>query len=155
MEHVQTALDNYEKGMGLPSLEKSPCEEDELSGYLCMSKDEMDVLAIEDCDKMAMRLAQSVIYIRRLYNKGVSRISWCDTEISHYICDKINTVGGQYDKFDIKLGILAKTDNYLGQLIKFKSYAAQRQLRLQDIANDINNMKFVVLELKKTKMREK
>ena len=154
MENVQNALDEYEQKIGFPSTEKPPCEEGELSSYLQMEKGEVNGLTLQNCDEITLRLAQSVIYLRRLYNKEVSRITWCESEIVAYICDKINTVGGQYDKFDIKLRIIAKTDNYLDALLKFKSYAQQRKDRLNDLANDLNGLKFVILEVKKTRMRE-
>lgn len=155
MENVQKALDEYEGKIGLPSTDNSPCKEGELSSYLEMEKGEISSLTIQQCDEIAMRLAQSIIYVRRLYNKEMSRTTWCENEISAYVCDKLNTVGGQYDKYEIKVRILAKTDNYLDSLLRFRSYAQQRKDRLTDLANDLNGLKFIILEVKKTKMREK
>ena len=155
MENVQVALDEYEGKIGLPPTTNPPCAENELTEYLTMPKEVMNGMSIGECDEVCLKLTQSIIYMRRLYNKEVSRISWCDGEISHYVCDKLNTVGGQYDKYDIKVGILAKTDNYLAQILKFKYYAKQRVDRLSNLADDLNGLKFVILEAKKTKMREK
>jgi hypothetical protein len=155
MENVQNALDEYEAKIGLPPTDKPPCEEGELSSYLEMEKGEIAALTLQQCDEITMRIAQSIIYLRRLYNKETSRITWCENEITAYVCDKLNTVGGQYDKYDIKVRMIAKTDNYLDSLLKFRSYAQQRKDRLSDIANDLNGLKFVMVEIKKTKMREK
>jgi hypothetical protein len=155
MENVQNALDEYEAKIGLPPTDKPPCEEGELSSYLEMEKGEIAALTLQQCDEIIMRIAQSIIYLRRLSNKEVARISWCDGEICDYVCDKLYTVGGKYDKYDVKVCILAKTDNYLTQIVKFKNYARQRVDRLSGLADDLNSLKFVILEIKKTKMREK
>ena len=154
MENIQNALDEYEAKIGLPSTDKPPCEEGELSSYLQMEKGEVAALTLQQCDENTMRIAQSIIYLRRLYNKETSRITWCENEITAYVCDKLNTVGGQYDKYDIKVRMIAKTDNYLDSLLKFRSYAQQRKDRLSDLANDLNGLKFVMVEIKKTKMKE-
>ena len=154
MEKVQAALDEYELRIGLPATDTPPCESDELNNYLVMSRDAINSLSPSLCDEIAVRLTQAGIYIRRLLNKEKSRISWTNIEICRYACDKLYTVGGKYDKYDVKVELIAKTDSYLFSLLQIRSYSQQRVDRLLGLTEDLNSLKFTYLEVKKTKIKE-
>ncbi len=153
MEYVQKMLDDYEQGMGLGKPEPA-CTEEQLAYYFRMDRTNIEGLSIQDCDEIMVKLAQTSLYLRRMYNIESSRARWAESSINNYVCDKLKEVGGQYDKFHIKVALIAKTDNYLSFLLKIDNYAHQRMARLYGLSGDVDNLKFTFLEVKKSKVKE-
>ena len=155
MDRAQAILDEYEQKSGLPNVGESPCTEDELNEYLSMCRNDIEALSPSICDGIIVRLSQSSIYIRRLINKEKSRFTWANNEILRYICDKVDSVGGQYSKYDVKVSLLAKEDNYISSLLYIKNHSQERVDRLFNLSEDLNSLRFAFLEVKKTKIFER
>lgn len=155
MEQVQAALDVYERTLGL--LHNNTVDEAEINNYFCMKRNDIDQLSPLDCQEISIRLTQYSFFIQRNYNAEQSRLSWCEAEINKYVCDKVDQVGSQYTKYDNKIYLLAKTDEYLSKLLTIRNYAKLRVERLSYLGASIKNLADVFSSCSKIKisMREK
>ena len=155
MENVQKALNDYERSIGL--LHVNNVDETEINGYFTMARNDVDSLSPLDCNSIALRLNQLAFFIQRNHNAEQSRLSWTETEITKYAADKTEGVGGQYTKYDNKLYILAKQDDYLNKLLAIRSYCKLRVDRLTYLASSIKNLADTFLSCGRTKiaLREK
>lgn len=155
MDQVQAALDVYERSLGI--LHTNNIDEAEINNYFCMKRNEIDALSPLDCTEIAIRLQQFGFHIQKSYNVEQSRLSWCEAEINKYCCDKTDQIGGQYTKYDNKVYLLGKQDEYLAKLLSIRNYAKVRCERLTYLAASIKNLADTFLSCGKTKiaMREK
>ena len=155
MEKIQESLDNYERGLGLLSI--NTIDSAEINNYFSMTRDQINQLNPLDCNEISTRLIQYAFYIQRQHNVEQSRLSWSNCEILKYACDKTDQVGGQYTKFDAKIYLLSKQDEYISRLVAIRDYAQTRIDRLTYLATSIRNLADVFSSCAKTKigMREK
>lgn len=150
METVQTALDSYERSLGL--LHTNNVDEAEINGYFTMARNDIDQLSPLNCNEIAVRLHQFAFHIQRQYNVEQSRLSWSDSEIVKYASDKVDQVGTQYTKYDNRLRLLAQQDEYLSKLLAIKNYAQQRLDRLTYLSSSVKNLADCFLSCAKTKV---
>lgn len=150
MEQVQKALDDYEKQLKLP--QNSNLGEDEINSYFNMARNDIEQLSPLSCNEISARLTQYAFYIQKEHNREQSRITWADTETTKYVSDKIDQVGGQYTKYNNKVWMLAKQDEYLTKILAIRDYAQQRVDRLTYLATSINRLSDVFQMTAKTKL---
>lgn len=155
MEKVQSALDDYESSLGL--LHNHIIDETEINSYFNMKRNDIDQLSPLDCNEISIRLNQYAFFIQRNHNVEQSRFDWAETEIGKYASDKIDQIGGQYTKYDNKVWLLAKQDEYLNKLLAIKNYSRQRLDRLQYLSASIKNLadSFFSVSRIKIALREK
>jgi hypothetical protein len=155
MEQVQAALDVYERSLGF--LHINTVDEAEINNYFTMTRDQIDNLSPLDTNEIAIRLNQFAFFIQKQYNVEQSRLSWCESEINKYSADKLNDVGGQYCKFETKLYLIAKQDEFLNKLLSIRNYAKERLDRLTYLSSSIKNLADTFLSCSKIKitLREK
>lgn len=155
MEQVQTALDTYERQLGL--LHTNNVDETEINGYFTMGRNEIDQLSPLSCNEISIRLHQFAFYIQRQFNAEQSRYDWSIAEINRYSADKLENVGGQYSKYETKIYLLSTQDEYLDKLVKIRNYAQQRLDRLTYLSSSVKNLADCFSNCSRTKiaMREK
>lgn len=154
MDKVQEALDNYERSLAL--LHTNTVDEAEINSYFTMTRDQIDKLNPLDCSEISTRLQQFGLYIQRQYNLEQSRYSWATAEITKYSSDKLEQISG-YVKYENKLYLIAKTDEYMSKLLAIRDYAQTRLDRLTYLASSIKNLADCFTNCCRTKlaMREK
>jgi hypothetical protein len=149
MELVEQALDEYEKGIGLPSCQQ-PGSEDELNGYLTMDRNTVEKLTPDAAGSLAFRLSQYCVYIRRLYNREKSKIIWANKQLSRMIAIHNN----DYDKFtkhEVKIALIIKDDSYAQSVNSILVYAEQRAQRLEEISSTIKDLAATIKSIGYTK----
>lgn len=151
LQHWDTILDEYEKGLSLPSYSTTVFTETELNFYLSMNRDEIEKLSPEDCAQIAYRLGQFSFYIQRTINREIARYNWSDETIKEVIADEINNYKG-YGYVEKSLQAIKHNDKAQA-LNSIKKYAKQRIDRLSYIANGLKNLSDIILSVQKTKVK--
>jgi hypothetical protein len=154
MEKIQEALDDYERSLGL--LSTSNIDSAEINGYFTMTRDQINSLSPLDANEIAVRLIQYCIYIQKEHNKEQSRFNWSVAEITKYVSDKLDQISG-YVKYENKVYLLAKQDEFLAKLTAIRDYAQVRLDRLTYLATSVRNLADCFINCSRTKlgMREK
>jgi len=147
---IDTILDEYEKSVGLPAC-KSPGTEDELNKYFLMNRKEIESLTPEDCSEISVRLMQFGFYLQRLCNREKSRIIWVKQKLIEYIAKQLNSYD-KFTKYDIKVALIIKEDNYAYDLQQILTYAEQRFTRLELLSLNIKNLSDVISSVKISKI---
>lgn len=153
MKRVQDKLDKFEKDKDIP-LPSLPGSEDELNKYLSMNRTEIEALSPTDCGIINVRLKQFSLYIQRIYNKQLSIVKFCESEIRRYVSGKLE----QFDKWtkhENKVQAIANTDEYLNTIIRIKNEAEQRCTRLEGININMQGLGSAFLNIKKNKEGER
>ena len=153
MDIVCKALDDYEKSSGMPEL-KAPGSETEMQKYFTMSRDELEALSSRDCAEISFRLAQFSFYIQRLCNRETSRANWATTTLNESVAQELNQFS-QYTKFDIKVSLIAKENEYVKKLQSIIKYANQRMDRLSFLSNNIKYLSEVMTANQRAKILER
>lgn len=144
-------LDEYENAIGLPRYVSSFMAEEELSGYLSMSRDEIEKLTPEDCGQVAYRLSQFSFHTQRTVNREQARYDWAEDTIKSIIADEINSYKG-YGYVEKSMQAI-KHNEKASSLEKIRKYAKQRLNRLSYLATSINNMSHILLNVQKLKVK--
>lgn len=144
-------LDEYENSIGFSTYRPDTFSEQELNGYLQMSRDELEKTTPELCGEIAYRLGQFAFHIQRSLNRELSRFNWADETIKEIIADEINNYKG-YGYIEKSLQAIKHNDK-ASALNKIKKYAKQRLDRLQYLANNIKNLSDIMLSIQKTKVK--
>lgn len=144
-------LDEYENSIGLPRYAPTLMSENELSKYLSMSRDEIEKLTPEDCGQIAYRLSQFSFHTQRTINREQARYDWSEEVIKETIADEINNYKG-YGYIEKSMQAIKHNDK-AQSLNKIKNYAKQRINRLSYLANSINNMSNILLNIQKLKVK--
>lgn len=144
-------LDEYENAIGLPKYGAAIMSEEELSGYLSMSRDEIEKLTPEDCGQIAYRLSQFSFHTQRTANREQARYDWAEDTIKSIIADEINSYKG-YGYVEKSMQAIKHNDK-ASALEKIRKYAKQRLNRLSYLATSINNMSNVLLNIQKLKVK--
>jgi hypothetical protein len=142
-------LDEYENQLGLPKYNPGVLCEQELNGYLTMSRDELEKLTPEDCGQISYRLGQFSFHIQRTINREIARHNWADENTKAAIADDINNYKG-YGYIE-KSNQAIKHNDKAQALNKIKIYAKQRTDRLSYLANSIKNLSDILLSIQKIK----
>jgi hypothetical protein len=144
-------LDEYENTMGLPKYNSSVIPESELNTYLTMSRDEIEKLTPEDCGQIAYRLGQFSFHTQRTINREQARFDWAEDTIRNIIADELNNYKGY--GYAEKSAQAIKHNDRAGSLEKIKKYAKQRINRLSYLANSINNLSNILINVQKLKVK--
>lgn len=144
-------LDEYENSIGLPKYNSSSMSEEELNGYLTMSRDEIEKLTPEDCGQIAYRLGQFSFHTQRTINREQARYDWAEDTIKGIIADEINSYKG-YGYLEKSVQAIKHNDK-ASALEKIRKYAKQRLNRLSYIATSINNLSNILLNIQKLKVK--
>jgi hypothetical protein len=151
VSYWDTILDEYETSMGLPQYNPGIMAESELNSYLTMSRDEIEKLTPEDCGQIAYRLAQFSFHTQRTINREQARFNWADETIKTVIADELNSYKG-YGFVEKSIQAI-KHNEKAYSLNKIKKYAQQRINRLSYIANSLNNLSNILMNIQKNKVK--
>lgn len=144
-------LDEYEQSIGLPKYNPNIMSETELNHYLVMTRDEIEKLTPDDCCQIAYRLGQFSFHIQRTINREHSRYDWAEETVKNLIADEINNYKG-YGYIEKSLQAI-KHNERAYSIDKIKKYAKQRIDRLSYIANSVNNLSNILINIQKNKVK--
>jgi hypothetical protein len=151
VEYWDKILDEYESGIGLTQYRSDILPESELSTYLTMTRDELEKLTPDDCGQIAYRLGQFSFHVQRTVNREQARYDWADDTIKSVIADEINSYKG-YGYVEKSLQAIKHNDRAVS-LDKIRKYAKQRINRLSYLANSINNLCNIIINIQKVKVK--
>ena len=69
-------LDEYEKGLGLPTYQGNQFSNEELEHYFSMDRKVLEKLTPQDCGEIAYRLGQFSFHVQRSINRELARSNW-------------------------------------------------------------------------------
>jgi hypothetical protein len=151
LEHWDNILDEYENQIGFARYKSSLLPEAELNHYLTMNRDELEKLTPDDCGQIAYRLSQFSFHVQRTINREQARHDWSEDTIRSVIADEINSYKG-YGYLEKSLQAIKHNDK-ARSLDKIRKYAKQRIDRLSYLANSINNLSNILLNIQKLKVK--
>lgn len=151
LQKIDTILDEYEKSVGLP-ISKSPGPEEELQNYLNMSRDELEKLTPEICAEISYRIAQFCFYLKRLYNREQTRVIWARQQLMNTIAQSVNNYD-QFTKFEIKVALITKDNEYANSLQKILTYAEERSQRLHELSTFLKHLSDSIKNIAFTKIQ--
>lgn len=148
MDRVTKALDDYEKSVGIPTIEPHS----EAEQYLNMTHFQLSKLTAIECGEAAAVLAQYAFHLQRSHNKEAARSNWAEESTDREIAPKLS----QYNAYSFKeRRMLAVADNeYALNLDKIKSWGKARAERLAYLASKVEFLAKTMLELQQTKRRQ-
>jgi hypothetical protein len=151
LEYWDNILDDYENSIGLPRYSSSGMSESELNNYLVMTRDEVEKLTPEDCGNIAYRLGQFSFHVQRTINREQARLDWSEDLIKNTIAEEINNYKG-YGYLEKSIQAI-KNNSKAASLDKIKRYAKQRIDRLSYIANSLNNLSNILMNIQRNKVK--
>lgn len=151
VEYWDKILDEYESGIGLTQYRSDILPESELNTYLTMTRDELEKITPDDCGQIAYRLGQFSFHVQRTVNREQARYDWADDTIKSVIADEINSYKG-YGYVEKSLQAIKHNDRAMS-LDKIRKYAKQRINRLSYLANSINNLCNIIINIQKVKVK--
>jgi hypothetical protein len=151
LEHWDNILDEYENQIGFTKYKSNLLPESELNGYLTMNRDELEKLTPDDCGQIAYRLSQFSFHVQRTVNREQARHDWAEDTTRSVIADEINSYKG-YGYLEKSLQAIKHNDK-ARPLDKIRIYAKQRIDRLSYLANSINNLSNILLNIQKLKVK--
>ena len=149
MKQVEAALDEYESSSNLP-VNISPGSEDELQEYLNMDRTAITALSCLECGTIGIRLAQYSIYTQRLYNRESARVVWATGAIINGSASSWNSYS-DFIKYDMKMALIGKENEYVAKLNKIIAYAKQRMERLEYVSSGLKYMADVLVRQQRYK----
>lgn len=144
-------LDEYEKGIGLPSYQGNQFSNEELEHYFSMDRKVLETMTPQDCGEISYRLGQFSFHVQRSINRELARCNWADENIKEVIADEINNYKG-YGYIEKSMQAIKHNDS-ASALNKIKKYAKMRADRLQYIANSIKNLSDILLNIQRNKVK--
>lgn len=151
LSHWDDILDEYEKGIGLPTYAAVSLPEPELNDYLTMNRQQIEKLSPEDCAQISYRLSQFAFHIQRTLNRELARHNWAEETTKECIADDINNYKG-YGYIEKSYQAIKHNDKASG-LSKIKKYAKQRIDRLSYLSSNIKNLSDIILSIQRTKVQ--
>lgn len=151
VETWDKVLDDYEKGVGLPTYLADGISETELQEYLTMNRNVIEKLSPEDCAQISMRLGQFAFHIQRTLNREIARHNWAEETIKETIAFDINNYKG-YGYAEKSYQAISGNDKAQA-LNKIKKYAKQRMDRLGYLANNLKNLSDILLSIQRNKVK--
>jgi len=147
MRHVDDALDQYEKSIGLPEFSED-ASNDDVKKYLEMTREQMELLSIEDCAQAALMLSGYCFYLQRCYNREISRINWAKGVLSKQISGREAQYKGSWDS---QYHQAINNDDFAKKVLTLKNYAQQRADRLTFLATSVRNISDLLVNLQRAK----
>lgn len=152
LQYWDSILDDYESSISLPKYTTHyGVTEQEINGYLTMTRDEIEKISPEDCAQISYRLAQFAFHIQRTLNREIARMNWSEESIKETIADEINNYKG-YGFVEKSLQAVKHNDK-ASSLNSIKKYAKQRIDRLSYMANSIKNLSDIMMAIQRTKVQ--
>jgi hypothetical protein len=151
IEYWDNILDDYENQLGFTKYKSDVLSEEELNAYLVMNRNELEKLTPDDCGQIAYRLSQFSFHIQRTLNREQARHDWAEDTIKTVIADEINSYKG-YGYLEKSLQAIKHNDKAIS-LDKIRKYAKQRINRLAYLANSLNNLSNILLNIQKLKVK--
>jgi hypothetical protein len=133
-------LDQYEKQNGL----NFPTVNEDMSGYLNMSRDYIESLDRDERSLIALRLAQYSLYVQRLINRERARVSFCDATIRN-ICARDWINYDKYFQYDIRVAAIALENDVISKVLKIKNHAQIRVLDLENVPFSIKHISDILM----------
>ena len=147
LKKLDTILDEYERSIGL-SVFKEQAIEDEASNYLSMTRQEIELMTIEQCAEASLMLGGLAFYIQRAYNREVARVNWASSVLKKTVAGrKLQYKGSWESQFHQAI----KNDEYCRKILDIKSYAQQRADRITFLSNSIKNLSDLFINLQRAK----
>lgn len=142
MDFRENILDEYEIKVGLPAI-SSPGEEKELQEYLTMSRDVIEKITPDRSRSIAIRLSQFSFYIQRLSNREHGRVTWAKNELNLIVAKSLGDID-KYTKAEHKVALIIQENSAAKALNDILIYAQQRVDRLNELANGIKSLSYVI-----------
>lgn len=148
LKRIDVALEEYEKGCGLPKITMHS----EAEQYLNMNHDDIQRLSAEYCGEAAVVLAQYGLHLQRHYNSELARITWAEDSIRRTITENINQVKGA--SFEERKMQATKQNEYAFKLDQIKTWAKCRADKLSYLSSKVEFLARTFLDLQQTKRRQ-
>jgi len=148
MQILDSALDEYEKKIGLPGFIEDVVDDD-VKQYLSMSREQMEKLGVEQCAEIALALGGFSFHLQRCLNRETARVKWAENRLKKLISGKEQQYVGSWDS---QFHQAIKDDDFAKGLLKLKSYAQQRVDRLTFLATSVKNMSDLFKNLQMAKV---
>lgn len=147
LKRIDAALEEYEKGCGLPKVQIHS----EAEQYLNMNHDDINRLSAEYCGEAAIVLAQYSFHLQRCYNAELARMTWAEDSIKRTITENINQVKGA--SFEERKMQATKQNEYAFKLDQIRTWAKCRADKLSYLASKVEFLARTFLDLQQTKRR--
>jgi len=145
---VETVLNEYEEGLGLPKFNEQYGEA-EVTGYLEMDRRSMEKLTLEDCAEMAIVLDQFAFHLQRAVNRENARVNWATEVLKDSVFGRETQYQGSWDS---QFYQAVKEDGFTRGVAKIQRYAQQRSDRINYLANAVRNRSNLFINLQKAKV---
>jgi len=150
LQRRQALLDEYEQSIGLPQ-NSINAEENELSQYLSMTRNQIEALDSTTALAISARLSQFAFYFQRAINREKANKIWAESQLASIVCKEAL----QYDKYTPnKTELVCRENSAARELKNIAVYAEQRITRLLDISSGLRNLSYVLTMIAKNKMGE-
>lgn len=147
MNTVDTALDEYEKRIGLPAFSED-AENEDVKKYLSMTRSQMELMSIEDCAQAALQLSGYCFFLQRCYNRETSRINWAQGVLRKTVSGREAQYKGSWEsQFDQAIN----NDDFARKVLLLRNYAQQRADRLTFLATSVRNLSDLLVNLQRAK----
>src|SRR4029079_19202706 len=93
LEQRDAILDEYEKGVGLPTYH-APGDETELQFYLSLDRKALENMDTQECGVIEYRLALFAFHMQRAQNRETDRVTWAKNELRMTIASELNNYKG-------------------------------------------------------------
>ncbi len=146
-----SVLDEYEKGIGLPTYNGGQFANEELEKYFSMDRKVLESMTPQDCGEIAYRLGQFSFHIQRSINRELARVNWAEENIKESIADELNSYKG-YGYIEKSTQAIKHNDK-ANSLNQIRKYAKMRADRLQYTATSIKNLSDILLNIQRSKLK--
>lgn len=147
LDKLDSALDAYEKGMGLP-LYSAESQDESVKKYMALSRTEIEKLTLEECAEAALLLGGFSFYLQRSYNREIARVNWAESSLKSMISGRESQYSGSWDS---QYHQAVKNDGHSSKLLRIKRYAQQRADRLTYLSTSVKNLSDLFTNLQRAK----
>jgi len=148
MEHVEKILDQYERGLGLPTLSGTD-DKNEFAKLLGLSRSELKAMGVEERGEAAYLLRQAAFNLQRSTNRESARQKWADQNVRRVITPLLPNCFG-YSPEERRKSAVAQ-DDAAQKFEKIYEYSTLRLERITFLSNKVSEMAREMGELAKSK----
>jgi len=141
-------LDVYERNNGLSGFQMF--DSSEVDKYFHLKMAQLNKLSNIECAQAAYVLAEYSFHLQRTFNRESAKNRWALDQITKCVCDKMNDYD-KYAKYDHKIALIAKENEYVASLQGIVSYSGQSMERLSFLATSVKNMCEIMSNLQRAK----
>lgn len=146
---IDAILDEYEQKIGLPKYDENHPGNSEIKSYLSFTRQQIENLSPQDAGSISYMLSQYALFLQRAINRENSRIKWAESVIKEIISDRLDSYSGY--GYAEKFGKAVKDNEYALKLSQIQRGAQQRADRLNFVANSINSLSNILLNIMRLK----